>query len=168
MTLVRTLIAASFSVLFSACASTHSNSPAPLVPKNLAETLATTPQLSSLSNLVAVAGLTDALKAPGPFTIFAPTNEAIAALPQKTRDSLVANPDQLRAVLSFHVIPAKVMAAQVSNAAVKSLNGAMLPVAKAGNIVTVDDAMVAQADIQATNGVIHTIDRVVMPPAPRR
>lgn len=135
------------------------------VPVNLSTTISSTPQLSTLSSLVAKAGLTDTLNGAGPFTIFAPTNEAFAKVPAKTMDALAADPAKLKSVLTYHVVPGKVMAFDVKNGNVKTVNGANLAVSKAGDFVTVEDAMVQTADISATNGVVHIIDSVLIPPA---
>ncbi|MDH4391151.1 MAG: fasciclin domain-containing protein [Aquabacterium sp.] len=134
-------------------------------PATIAETLARTPQLSTLNKLVTDAGLTDTLKGTGPFTVFAPTDEAFKAVPAKTLAELAANKARLAAVLSFHVVPGKVMAADVKNGTVKSVQGANLATSRAGTFVTVEDAVVTQADVGATNGVVHIIDKVMIPPA---
>lgn len=137
-------------------------------PVSVADTIAANPSLSTLNSLVVKAGLTDMLKGTGPFTVFAPTNEAFKAVPAKTMDDLAKNPAQLKAVLAYHVVPAKVMAADVKNSKAKSAHGADLNLAVAGTFVTVEDGMVETADINATNGVVHTLDRVLIPPAPAR
>jgi uncharacterized surface protein with fasciclin (FAS1) repeats len=142
------------------CASMQSVQP-------VATTIANTPELSTLNNLITKAGLTSILDGTGSFTVFAPTNEAFKAVPQKTLDELGANPGKLKEVLTFHVLPAKTMAADVKTGAVKTVNGANIGLAKAGNFVTVEDAVVKTADINATNGVVHIVDRVLMPPANR-
>ncbi len=136
-------------------------------PVSVADTLSREPQLSTLHGLVQRAGLTDTLKGTGPFTVFAPTNDAFKAVPQKTLDDLARDPARLKAVLTYHVLPGKVDSASVKNANVKTVEGGNVAVAKAGAFVTVEDAMVQQADILATNGVIHTIDRVLLPPVRR-
>jgi uncharacterized surface protein with fasciclin (FAS1) repeats len=135
-----------------------------LPPVSLADTLARDPELSTLNSLVIKAGLADTLKGTGPFTVFAPTNEAFKAVPQKTLDEVAANPTLLKAVLTYHVLPAKVGSADVKTSNVKTVQGANVAVSKSGEFVTVEDAMVQTADIAATNGVVHTIDRVLMPP----
>lgn len=137
-------------------------------PVTVAETIATTPSLSTLNSLVVKAGLVDALKAAGPFTVFAPNNDAFKKVPAKTLDQLAANPDRLKAVLTFHVVPGKLGAAQVKNGNVKSLQGANLALSKAGEFVTVGDAMGQPPEIMATNGVVHVIDAVLIPPAPAK
>ncbi len=131
---------------------------------SVADALARDPQLSTLNSLVTKAGLVDTLKGAGPFTVFAPTNDAFKAVPQKTLDEVAANADLLKSVLTYHVLPAKVSAADVKTGNVKTVQGANVAVSKAGEFVTVEDAMVQKADIAATNGVIHTVDRVLMPP----
>ena len=134
-------------------------------PAFVADTIAATPQLSTFSDLITKAGLTNTLRASGPFTVFAPTNDAFSKVPAKRMDALAANPAELRAVLAYHVISAKVMAADVKNGNVKTIDGANLALSKAGGFVTVEDAMVEKADIAASNGVIHVIDRVLVPAA---
>jgi uncharacterized surface protein with fasciclin (FAS1) repeats len=104
------------------------------------------------------------LKAAGPYTLFAPTNEAFQAIPAKTLDELGRDPAQLKAVLSYHVLPARMTSAQVTNTNAKTAQGGNVALAKAGEFVTVEDAMVQTADIAATNGVVHKVDRVLMPP----
>ncbi len=142
------------------CASVSSVQP-------VATTIANTPDLSTLSSLISKAGLTSTLNGTGSFTVFAPNNEAFKAVPQKTLDELAANPAKLTEVLTFHVIPTKAMAADVKTGSVKTVNGANIGLAKAGTFVTVEDAVVKTADINATNGVVHIVDRVLMPPARR-
>jgi uncharacterized surface protein with fasciclin (FAS1) repeats len=97
-------------------------------------------------------------------TVFAPNDEAFKAVPAKTMEALAKDKEQLKAVLGFHVLPVKLMAAEVKNGNVKTLQGADLAVGRAGDFVTVEDGMVQQADIQASNGVVHIVDRVLMPP----
>ena len=154
----RLLPALSVAVLLAACATT---APAPV---SVADTIARDPQLSTLNGLVHKAGLTEQLKAAGPYTVFAPTNDAFAAVPAKTLADLGNNPAQLKEVLSYHVLPAKLMAADVKTSNAKTAQGANLALSKAGEFVTVEDAMVQTPDIVATNGVVHTVDRVLMPP----
>lgn len=137
-------------------------------PKSIAETAAATPELSTLNRLVNEAGLADTLRGAGPFTVFAPTNEAFSKVPAATMAQLASNKDMLRAVLTYHVVPARVTAADVKTGPVKTVQGANLAVSKAGAFVTVEDALVTKADVMATNGVVHVIDTVLIPPAPRR
>jgi uncharacterized surface protein with fasciclin (FAS1) repeats len=154
------LIAATVAGL-AACATTSA-------PTTITDTAARTPQLSVLSKLIGDAGLADTLRGPGPFTVFAPTDDAFKAVPAKTLDELGKDPARLKAVLTYHVLPAKVMAADVKTGNVKTVNGADVGVSKAGTFVTFDEALVTTADIGATNGVIHLVDKVIIPPAPRR
>lgn len=154
----RVLIAAAVMATLSGCA-TQSK------PVSVADTIAAKPELSTLSSLVVKAGLTDTLKDTGPFTIFAPTNAAFAKVPAKTMEDLGKDPAKLKAVLTYHVVPGKVMAADVKNGNAKTVNGANLALSKAGDFVTVEDGMVQTADLSATNGVVHIIDSVLIPPA---
>lgn len=153
----RTLLAIALLAILSACAT----APA---PATIADTAARTPQLSTLSRLVADAGLGETLRAAGPYTVFAPSDDAFKALPAKTLAELAADKQLLKAVLSYHVVSGKLLAADVKPGQQKSLQGANLALAKAGTFVTVEDALVQQADVPATNGVVHVIDRVLMPP----
>ncbi len=157
----RTIFAAALVATMAGCASTNK-------PSDLADTLGKKPELSTLNGLVTKAGLTDTLKAAGPLTVFAPTNDAFKAVPAKTMDDLAKNPDQLKSVLTYHVIAGKVMAADVKNSKVKTVQGATIEVSKAGDMVTVENALVTQADVEATNGVIHVVDTVLLPPAPKK
>ncbi|HBH39465.1 MAG TPA: fasciclin [Curvibacter sp.] len=135
-------------------------------PVNLADTLARESQLSTLNSLVQKAGLQDTLKS-GEFTVFAPSNEAFKAVPAKTLEELAANPARLKEVITYHVVAGKVMAANVKTGSVKTVQGANVALARAGAFVTVEDALVTQADVAATNGVVHVVDRVLMPPVRR-
>jgi uncharacterized surface protein with fasciclin (FAS1) repeats len=134
-------------------------------PVTVAETVAANPNLTTLNRLVAQAGLADTLKGAGPFTLFAPSDEAFKAVPAKTLDEIGKNPERLKEVLSFHVLPAKLMAADVKNSSIKTVNGANVALSKAGEFVTIEDGMTQKADIAASNGVVHVIDRVLIPPA---
>lgn len=136
-------------------------------PVSIADTLAANPKLSTLNSLVTQTGLTDTLKGTGPFTVFAPSNDAFAKVPAKTMDELGKDPAKLKAVLTYHVVAGKVMAADVKNGNSKTVNGANIALSKAGEFVTVEDAMVQTADISATNGIVHVIDSVLIPPTTR-
>ncbi len=153
----RLLCLAAATALVAGCAT----QPAPV---SVADTLAQTPSLSTLHGLVVKAGLNDTFKGPGPFTVFAPNNEAFKAVPRKTLDELAANPARLKAVLTYHVLPAQVMAAEVKNGPVKSVQGTNLTLSRAGAYLTVEDAMVVATDVKASNGIVHIVDRVLMPP----
>ena len=156
----RILLATAIVTALSACATRQA-------PVSVADTLAGQPQLSTLNGLVGKAGLTETLKAGGPFTVFAPSNEAFAKVPAKTMDELAHDPARLKAVLTYHVVPGKIMAADVKNGNSKTVNGANLALSKAGDFVTVEDALVQTADIVATNGTVHIVDSVLIPPATR-
>ncbi len=145
--------------LLAACAAQPANAPV-----SVADTLARDPQLSTFNGLVRQTGLAETLKTGGPYTLFAPTNDAFKAVAPKTMDELAHNPARLKDVLSYHVLTGKVMTAEVKNGHIKTAQGANLAMSKAGDFVTVEEAMVQQADIVATNGVIHTVDRVLLPP----
>ena len=158
----RTLALAAFSLAtllatLSGCATTPT-------PTTIADTAARTPQLSTLTKLLNDAGLADTLRGAGPFTVFAPSDEAFKAVPAKTMAELAANKELLKSVLSYHLLAGKVTAADAKNGNLKSVQGADLAVSKAGSFVTVEDAVVTEADVAASNGVLHIIDKVLMPP----
>jgi uncharacterized surface protein with fasciclin (FAS1) repeats len=124
-------------------------------------------QFTTLAAALGAAGLVETLKGPGPFTVFAPTDAAFAKLPAGTVENLLKpeNKDQLAAILTYHVIPGTVMAADVVKVdEAETVNGQMLNVTVKGDQVMVNDATVTATDIAATNGVIHVIDTVVLPP----
>ncbi len=120
------------------------------------------PNLKTLVAAVQAAGLVDTLKGPGPFTVFAPTDEAFAKIPKAQLDALIADRAALTRVLTYHVVPGRVMAADVRAGKVRSVQGSELTVATQGG-VTVDNARVIATDIRASNGVVHLIDTVVLP-----
>jgi len=121
--------------------------------------------LKTLVTAVKAADLVETLQGPGPFTVFAPTDAAFAKLPKETLESLLKpeNKEKLSAILTYHVVPGKVMAADVKSGEVKTVNGEKLDIKVTGGVVTVDGAKVLTTDIPASNGVIHLIDTVVMP-----
>ena len=108
------------------------------------------------------AGLVDTLKGPGPFTVFAPSDEAFAKIPKAQLDALLQDKAKLTAVLTYHVVPGKVMAKDVKAGKVKTVQGGEITVGTMGG-VTVDNAKVVATDVAASNGVIHVIDSVIMP-----
>ncbi len=136
-------------------------------PKDIVDTAVGAGQFTTLVKAVQAAGLVETLKGPGPFTVFAPTDAAFAKLPAGALDQLIANPAQLKAVLTYHVVPGRVMANQVTNGlSANSVQGAPLMFQVGGGQVKVNNsATVVQADVMASNGVIHVIDTVLMPPA---
>lgn len=114
---------------------------------------------------VQAADLVETLKGEGPFTVFAPTDEAFAALPEGTVESLLQpeNKDMLVSVLTYHVVPAKVKAADVASGEMRTVNGQSATVMVADSGVTIEGANVVKTDIMASNGVIHVIDKVILP-----
>ena len=134
---------------------------------NIVETAVAAGQFKTLAAALEAAGLIDALTGEGPFTVFAPTDEAFAKLPAGTVESLLKpeNKEKLKAILLYHVVPGNVSAKQVmklNGRTVKTLQGASIKVGTMQG-VTVDDARVTKTDIHASNGVIHVIDTVLMP-----
>ena len=124
------------------------------------------PSFSTLVTAVKAAGLTETLSGKGPFTLFAPTNEAFNALPKETLDALLKpeNRDLLRKVLTYHVVSGDLMAKDLKSGKVPTVAGSTVAVEVQGAKVNVNNASVVKADIDAKNGVIHVIDRVLLPP----
>ena len=119
---------------------------------------------TTLVAAVEAAGLVETLKGEGPFTVFAPTDEAFAALPEGTVEALLADPEALAAILTYHVVAGKVMSTDLSDGMMAAtVNGAEITIGTM-NGVTVNGANVVTADIEASNGVIHVIDAVILPP----
>lgn len=133
-------------------------------PMTISDTAAATPQLSTLTKLLGDAGLTDTLKGPGPYTVFAPTDDAFKAVPAKTLDALSKDKALLASVLTYHVLPGKLASAEVKNGPTATLQGAPIALYKSGTFVTVEEAVVTSPDIEASNGVVHIVDRVLIPP----
>ena len=139
------------------------------LPAKAADIVDTAVEAGSFNTLVAAvkaADLVDTLKGEGPFTVFAPTDEAFAALPEGTLDDLLKpeNKDQLVAILTYHVVPGKVMSGDIAGQKldVETVQGTTVAV-DAMSGVKIDDAMVTTADIETSNGVIHVIDKVILP-----
>ena len=130
---------------------------------DIVDTAVSAGQFNTLVKAVQAAGLVDTLKGEGPFTVFAPTDEAFAKLPAGTVEGLLQDKEKLMQVLTYHVVQGKVTAAEVKPGAVPTVQGQSLSVRTEGGGVTVDNARVIQADVMASNGVIHVIDRVVLP-----
>lgn len=133
---------------------------------DIVDTAVSAGSFNTLVAAVQAAGLVDTLKGDGPFTVFAPTDEAFAALPEGTVETLLKpeNKDQLVSILTYHVVPAKLMSGDIAGkrAKVLTVQGDRLSV-NAKNGVKVNDAKVVQADIEASNGVIHVVDTVILP-----
>jgi uncharacterized surface protein with fasciclin (FAS1) repeats len=135
--------------------------------KDIVDTAASAGSFKTLVAAIEAAGLAETLKGPGPFTVFAPTDEAFAKLPAGTVETLLKpeNKDKLVQILTYHVVQGKVMSGDVAGKSTeaKTVEGTMLQVDAKDGAVMVDEARVVQADIAADNGVIHVIDTVVMP-----
>lgn len=130
--------------------------------KDIVDTAVSAGNFKTLATALQAAGLVDTLKGPGPFTVFAPTDEAFAKIPKAQLDALLKDKAKLTAVLTYHVVPGKVLAKDVKAGSVKTVQGSALTVST-GSGVKVDSANVTATDILADNGVIHVIDSVVMP-----
>ncbi|MBL6633296.1 MAG: fasciclin domain-containing protein [Thermoleophilia bacterium] len=170
---IRTRIAPAAAVMAAAAvaaapavASHHSTTPAK--PKqNIVQVASSNPQFSTLVSLIKEAGLVKALSAKGPYTVFAPTNAAFKKVPAATLAQLKANPDQLKAVLTYHVLPKQVLAAQVVKLnAARTLEGSGIKIRTRKGVVRINNnAVVTKTNVMASNGVIHVINNVLIPPA---
>jgi uncharacterized surface protein with fasciclin (FAS1) repeats len=137
--------------------------------KDIVATAVAAGQFKTLAKAFDAAGLVPTLEGPGPFTVFAPTDDAFAKLPAGTLQNLLKpeNKAQLVAILTYHVVPGRLMAGDVAKAhELKTVEGKPLEIKTTGGSVMVDDAKVTATDIAASNGVIHVIDHVVLPPSP--
>ena len=171
-------------LVLSACAVPAVPSPAPTEPAptpvptapppteapapDIVDTAVAAGTFTTLAAALEAAGLVETLKGEGPFTVFAPTDEAFAKLDKKLLDDLLkpANKDRLVAILTYHVVPGKVTAADVVKLnKAKTVQGEEITIKVEGNTVRVNDAKVTQTDIAARNGVIHVIDTVILPPS---
>ena len=131
---------------------------------DIVDTAVAAGNFQTLVSAVEEAGLVDTLKGEGPFTVFAPTDEAFAKIPQDQLESLMANKTQLTAVLTYHVVAGKVMSTDLSDdMAVATVQGENVTINLDEGSVMVNDANVVQADIECSNGVVHAIDTVLMP-----
>ena len=130
--------------------------------KDIVDTAVAAGNFKTLATALGAAGLVDTLKGKGPFTVFAPTDEAFAKIPKADLDALLKDKAKLTSVLTYHVVPGKVMAADVKAGKVKTVQGSELTVTTMGG-VKVDAANVVKTDIVADNGVIHVLDTVIMP-----
>jgi uncharacterized surface protein with fasciclin (FAS1) repeats len=139
-----------------------------MAASDIVDTAIAAGSFSTLIAAVQAAGLEDTLRSDGPFTVFAPTDDAFAALPEGTVENLLLpeNRDLLAAILTYHVVSGDVRAAQAMTLTeAPSVEGSMIPIAANDGGLTVGGANVVQADIEASNGVIHVIDAVIMPPS---
>ena len=130
--------------------------------KDIVDTAVGAGNFKTLAAALTAAGLIDTLKGKGPFTVFAPTDEAFAKIPKADLDALLKDKAKLTAVLTYHVVPGKVMAKDVKAGKVKTVQGSELTISTTAG-VKVDNATVVKTDIGADNGVIHVIDSVIMP-----
>ena len=132
--------------------------------KDIVDTAAAAGSFKTLLTACKAAGLIDTLKGKGPLTVFAPTDEAFAKLPEGTVEKLLKDKEALKAILTYHVVAGKMPAAKVLKAkTLKTVNGASLTVSMKGKAAMVDNAKIVKTDIHCSNGVIHVIDTVVMP-----
>jgi len=131
--------------------------------KDIVDTAVSAGQFNTLAKALTEAGLVETLKGKGPFTVFAPTDEAFAKLPPGTLEALLADKAKLTAVLTYHVVAGKVMAADVVKLSeAKTVQGQNVKIGTMGGVM-VNDAHVVKTDIMASNGVIHVIDKVILP-----
>jgi uncharacterized surface protein with fasciclin (FAS1) repeats len=140
--------------------------PAAAQTKDIVDTAVAAGSFKTLAAALKAAGLIDTLKGPGPFTVFAPTDEAFAKLPAGTVEMLLKpeNKAKLTRILTYHVVAGKVMAADAAKlTSAKAVSGDTLTIAAHGGGVTIDKAKVVKADVAASNGVIHVIDTVILP-----
>ncbi len=136
-----------------------------MAQKNIVETAQSAGAFNTLLELLAVADLTEALQGPGPFTVFAPTDEAFAKLPADQIAALKKNKEKLRAILSYHVMSGKVTARDVAGMnSATTLAGPAVDIRSANGGLKINEANVVQPDVAASNGVIHVIDAVLLPP----
>ena len=129
---------------------------------DIVDTAVAAGNFKTLVTALKAAGLVDTLKGRGPFTVFAPTDDAFAKIPKADLDALLANKAKLKSVLTYHVVSGKIMSSGIKPGMVKSVQGEELTIGTTGG-VTVNDAKVVAADVAADNGVIHAIDTVLMP-----
>lgn len=133
--------------------------------KDIVTTAVEAGSFKTLAAALQAAGLVETLKGQGPFTVFAPTDAAFAKLPAGTVEALLKDKEKLTAILTYHVVPGKVEAKDVVKlTSAKTVNGKSVTVKVAGGKVMVDGATVTATDVQASNGVIHVIDTVILPP----
>lgn len=142
----------------------HAGDPAAAKSADIVDTAVAAGQFSTLAAALQAAGLVDALKGPGPFTVFAPTDAAFAKLPEGTVEALLGDIPRLKDILLYHVVAGTVMSSQAAAlSSAETLQGSSLTIRSSGSSLTVDGATVVAADIVASNGVIHVIDTVVIP-----
>ena len=168
--MITSMAALTFAVAACSTAASPSPSPAPSQEAAMGDIVATADAAGTFKTLLAAAtaaGLVETLQGEGPFTVFAPTDEAFAALPAGTLDGLLADPEALKQILLYHVVSGEVTADQVVGlTSADSVEGSPIAIAvKDGKVFLNDTAQVVATDIMASNGVIHVIDQVILPPA---
>jgi len=162
---------AALAVVVAACGSAATPSPEPTPTPapvgNIVEVATEAGSFNTLLTAATAAGLVETLSGEGPYTVFAPTDEAFAALPEGTLDSLLADPEALKQILLYHVVAGEVKADQVVGLTeATSVEGSPIKISVADGVVTLNDsAKVVTTDVMASNGVIHVIDAVILPPS---
>lgn len=152
------------SILVLALALTLASFSAVAADKDIVDTAVGAGSFNTLVTAVKAAGLVDTLKSAGPFTVFAPTDEAFAKVPKATLDALLADKEKLKQVLLYHVVSGKVMAATaVTLTEAKTVQGSSAKISVSGGKAKIDNANIVKTDIECTNGVIHVIDSVILP-----
>ncbi len=168
--IVAALLIVAVPFVVAACGEEEEATPAPATSSPMAEDIVGTAiaagSFTTLTAALEAAELVDTLKGEGPFTVFAPTDDAFAALPEGTVDTLLADPKgDLTQILTYHVVPGKVMSTDITDGmTATTVQGADLTFTIKDGSVYVNDAMVVTADIETSNGVIHVIDGVLIPP----
>jgi len=135
--------------------------------QNIVELASGQEDLTTLVSAIQAAGLTETLQGDGPFTVFAPSNDAWAALPEGKLEALMMpeNKDELVQILTYHVVTGQMLATDITGGKSATVQGEEVDILVADSGVTVNEATVTTADVQASNGVVHIIDRVIMPPS---
>jgi uncharacterized surface protein with fasciclin (FAS1) repeats len=172
---MKLLLVPAFALVFAACSHTLTQTPAPdtatpgmeesaPTQMNIVETAVSAGSFTTLVKAVEAAGLVETLSGPGPFTVFAPTDEAFAKIDPATLNAILADKEQLTAILTYHVVSGEVMAADVVKlTSAPTVQGSDLKISTTDTGVMVNNANVVATDIKATNGVIHVIDTVLLP-----
>jgi len=161
------LLLIAFLVTSSALFATNNNEETAKAEKDIVDLAIATDQLSTLVKAVQQGDLVQTLKGDGPFTVFAPTNEAFAALPEGVLQKLLMpeNKDKLQAILTYHVVSGSIMSGSLKDGQMAAtVQGSDIKVGKSYGKVKINDADVVTADIEATNGVVHVINKVILPP----
>ena len=164
--MLRFILAAALAVTLTGCETTRTavnEAKQAIARKSLVEVAAEDGQFSKLVTAIKTSGLDQTLGANGSYTLFAPTDEAFAKLPEGTLGKLLQDKEQLTEILKLHVLPSEMTSDRIASGSFKSLQGQNLEIAKDGKTVTVNGAKVQRADIFGRNGVIHVIDTVLMP-----